>query len=227
MALLALIAFLGGVVPACVWLVFWLLEDRCEPEPKRYLFLCFVLGMCATLAVYYPERFVMQFFSGGLLLFFWAILEELFKFAAAYWSALRTRVYDEPIDAVVYMVTAALGFSALENTLFLWQSLQGGDIIHTIAVGDLRFMGAMLLHTLASATIGVALGLSFYKPAATKKFYLYVGVVLAICLHALFNFLILQGGSGTLFGVFLCIWVGITILLLYTEKLKIPGRDYC
>ena len=160
-------------------------------------------------------------------MFFWAILEELFKFAAAYWSALRTRVYDEPIDAVVYMVTAALGFSALENTLFLWQSLQGGDIIHTIAVGDLRFMGAMLLHTLASATIGVALGLSFYKPAATKKFYLYVGVVLAICLHALFNFLILQGGSGTLFGVFLCIWVGITILLLYTEKLKIPGRDYC
>ena len=38
------IAILGGVLPALVWLAFWLLEDRCEPEPKRYLLGTFIVG---------------------------------------------------------------------------------------------------------------------------------------------------------------------------------------
>ncbi len=226
MVLLALIAFLGGFVPAFIWLYFWLLEDRCQPEPKRYIALCFVLGMLAVVGVYFPERYAMQFLSGGALLFVWAILEETFKFAAAYAGALGRRVCDEPIDTIVYTVTAALGFSALENALFLWQPLQQGDAVHIIAVGDLRFMGAMLLHTLASATIGVAMALSFYAPAAIRKMYTLAGVILAIGLHTLFNFLILNEGNAV-FGIFLCIWVGIVILLLFTEKVKLPDRDYC
>ena len=94
-------------------------------------------------------------------------LEEVFKFAAAYFVALRARVYDEPLDAIIYLVTVALGFSALENALFLWGPLKEGDILRTIVTGDLRFIGATLLHTLSSATIGIALALSFYKSAGT------------------------------------------------------------
>ena len=43
-----LIAIVGGILPALIWLFFWLMEDRCEPEPKRYIFLCFLGGMLAV-----------------------------------------------------------------------------------------------------------------------------------------------------------------------------------
>lgn len=225
--IIALIAFLGGVVPALIWVFFWLLEDRCQPEPKRYVIGTFVAGMLAVILVLPIERAATGIASNTALLFVWAALEEIFKFGAAYVAALRWRVYDEPIDAIVYMVTAALGFSALENMLFLWTPLQNGEVFRTIVTGDLRFIGATLLHVLTSATVGIALALSFYKDASARRLYALVGVILAITLHTLFNFLILEQQGSATFWIFLCIWLGIIASLLFTEKIKQPQQDYC
>lgn len=221
------IAFLGGVIPALLWLTFWLLEDRCEPEPKKYIFFAFVAGMLVVWPVLQLERAVAPFASGITLLFCWALIEEILKFGAAYLVALRFSVFDEPLDALVYMVTAALGFSAFENMLFLLNPLEQGDILKTLITGNLRFIGATLLHTLASATIGIALALSFYKTASTRRTYALVGVILATLLHTLFNFFILQEGGGATFWIFLTIWFGVIAVLLFAERIKQPARDYC
>src|SRR5579859_3852127 len=100
-----LIAFLGGILPALLWLAFWLFEDRCEPEPKRYIFYTFVLGMVAVwfalqfedVAVSYLDpAFLASHTPSTSLLVVWAAIEELLKFAAAY-VALRSWVFDEPL----------------------------------------------------------------------------------------------------------------------------------
>ena len=222
-----LIAMLGGVLPALLWLTFWLLEDRCEPEPKRYLLLTFAAGALVVFVALWMEQRAMLYFTGTTLLFVWAAMEELLKFGAAYVVALRLRIFDEPIDAVVYMVTVALGFSAFENMLFLMTPLQNGDVLQTIIRGDLRFIGATLLHTLSSATIGMALALAFYKSAAIKRTVALAGVILAIVLHTLFNFFILGSGGDATFWIFLFIWFGIVVMLFMTEQIKQPARDYC
>lgn len=221
------IAFLGGVLPACLWLLFWLLEDRCQPEPKRYILLCFVLGGAAVLPTLGLEQAAISYVSGTVLLFYWAVTEEVLKFAAAYVAALRWRVFDEPLDAIIYLVTAALGFSAVENMLFLFGPLGQHDALRSVVVGDLRFMGATLLHTLASATIGVSLALSYYKSAWVRRMAAVCGVILAISLHTLFNFFILGTGGSATFWIFLCIWCGIIAVLLLTERVKRPAKNYC
>lgn len=224
-----LIAVLGGVLPALLWLAFWLLEDRCQPEPKRYLFMTFVLGMVAVPLVLPLERQALSYFAEGsmLLLFAWALVEESFKFVAAYLGGLRSAAFDEPVDAVVYLVTAALGFAAMENALFLFTPLSQGEVLRTVVTGDLRFIGATLLHTLSSSTIGIAIALSYSKPAYMRRVAAIAGVVLAVVLHTLFNFFILDGGSGATFWVFLVIWIGIVAALALVERVKQPAKDYC
>jgi RsiW-degrading membrane proteinase PrsW (M82 family) len=222
-----LVAVLGGILPALLWLVVWLMEDRCDPEPKRYIFFCFIAGMIAVPLVLPLEQRVAHYLTGPYLLAMWATLEELFKFGAAYVAALRFRVFDEPLDGVIYLITAALGFSALENVFFLLTPAADGDLLRTIVTGDLRFIGATLLHTLASATVGVALALSFYKSARVRRLAALGGVILASALHTLFNFFILSSGSGSTFMVFLVIWLGIVALLFTIEQVKQPARDYC
>ena len=162
-----------------------------------------------------------------MILFAWAAIEEVVKFAAAYLTALRLRIFDEPLDAVVYLVTAALGFSAFENVLFLLAPLQNGDVFVSIITGDLRFIGASLLHTLSSATVGIALALAFYKGAWARRGAAVVGLILATTLHTLFNFFILGTSSGVTFWIFLLIWCGIVAALLLVERVKLPVRDYC
>jgi RsiW-degrading membrane proteinase PrsW (M82 family) len=223
-----LIAFLSGVLPALLWLFFWLLEDRCEPEPKRYIFFCFLLGGVAVLPVYYIEVFAANTgLTGALLLLAWAATEEVVKFGVAYAVALRSYVFDEPIDAVIYMVTAALGFSAIENALFVMGPLGQGEILKTIVTGDMRFIGAMLLHTLSSATIGLSLAITFRQKVWVRRLAALLGVILAISLHTLFNFFILGSGGGVTFWIFLIIWFGIIAALLFVERIKEPARDYC
>lgn len=222
-----LIAMLGGILPALLWLAFWLMEDRCDPEPKRYIFFCFIAGMVAVPLVLPLEKGVAPYLHGSQLLLAWAAIEELFKFGAAYAAALRFRVFDEPLDGVIYLVTAALGFSALENVLFLINPAGTGDALRLIVTGDLRFMGASLLHTLASATIGISLALSFYLSANKRRLAAIIGVILAVALHTLFNFFILISGSGKMFLVLLAIWLGIVALLFAIEQVKQPAHDYC
>ena len=221
------IALLGGLLPALLWLAFWLMEDRCEPEPKRYIFFCFVAGMATIPLVLWGERLATGYVTGPLLLLSWAAVEELGKFGAAYFAALRWSVFDEPLDAVIYMVTAALGFAALENTLFILNPLENGNILQTIMTGNLRFIGATLLHTLSSATVGIMIALAFYHRASIRRFAALGGVILATLLHALFNLSILGKGGNSIFWIFLLIWLGIIGALLLVERVKQPTRDYC
>src|SRR3989344_4397541 len=139
---LLLVALLGGLLPALLWLAFWLLEDRCEPEPKRYIFYCFVLGMAIIPLVLWGEKLVAHYLTGPLLLVAWAAIEEVCKFGAAYFAALRRSVFDEPLDAVIYMVTAALAaflfFTKRKSAFFLFalekQKNPRSNLIPTSAV---------------------------------------------------------------------------------------------
>src|SRR3954469_15999840 len=85
-------ALLGGILPALVWLFFWLREDRINPEPKLRILETFLAGMLAVLLVLPVQEWVNGILpgSGPIAFLLWAVLEETFKFAAAYFAALRT-----------------------------------------------------------------------------------------------------------------------------------------
>lgn len=214
-------ALAGGVFPALAWLWFWLREDRAHPEPRKLIALAFFAGM-VTVAVVIPiQKYVASFLVGQTLIFtVWSAIEEILKYAAARLTVLWRRDDDEPIDPVIYMVTVALGFAALENALFLLSPLAGDTAVQTLLTGNLRFVGATLLHVLSSAVIGVALALSFYKSAAAKRAYALGGVILAIALHGSFNFLILNTAEEHLLRTFGLVWVGLVALLAVLEYVK-------
>ncbi|MEK7558273.1 MAG: PrsW family glutamic-type intramembrane protease, partial [Patescibacteria group bacterium] len=113
------IALTGGILPALLWLWFWLKEDM-NPEPRGLLLLSFLGGMAVVIVVLPIEKFAYSELKDGILLITaWSAIEEVAKYGAAYFIALKTRFLDEPMDYVIYMITVALGFAALENTLFL------------------------------------------------------------------------------------------------------------
>ena len=159
-----------------------------------------------------------SFAVGGLLIFLWAAIEELLKYFAASLIILKKKAVDEPLDPIIYMITIALGFAAVENTLFLMNP--DLDLYNGIITGNLRFLGATLLHILASATIGVAMALSFYKSESIKKLYVRIGVLLSIVLHTLFNFFIIESNGEKILTVFAAVWIGVIVLLLFFEKVK-------
>lgn len=219
---LLLLAIFAGFFPALAWLWFWLREDSEHPEPRRLIALAFAGGMVMVAVVIPIEEYAQTIITSQvLLLLAWAFIEEICKYASARTLVLWRREDDEPIDPVMYMVTTALGFSAVENALFLFSPLGGDTFLATIQTGDLRFVGATLVHVLSSAIIGVMLGITFYdRRPWMRPFAVTVGVILASLLHGTFNFFILNAGSQQTILVLTCVWAGVIILLATLEWIK-------
>ncbi len=220
------IAFLAGLVPALFWLWFWLREDKAHPEPKALLATSFIAGMLIVALVLPLQEFAMKRFTGDNLIFVWVIIEEILKYSAALIVVLWNRAVDEPIDAIIYMITIALGFSALENALFIFNPLEDGDIINSFQTGNFRFLGASLLHVLASGTVGISMALSYYARSWIKILSATFGLFVAIILHALFNFFIMDANPNTILTVFMFVWMGIVVLFILFEKVKLLEKNH-
>lgn len=213
-------SLLGGILPALFWLWFWIREDRLNPEPRGMLLSAFLAGMIVVPIAGWLESQVSNFgLSLIITIILWAIIEELLKLAAAAFT-LESKHCDEPLDPMIYLITAALGFAALENTLFILAPLLKGDIIGSLISGNLRFVGASLLHVFASGIIGASMALVFYKNRKIKNWFLAAGVILAITLHTLFNSFIMRVNNEKIIIVFSVVWMAIIVLILIFEKVK-------
>ena len=214
-------ALLAGVLPSLVWLWFWLREDS-HPEPRWLIVITFLGGFLAVIASIFAEKFVSDLnLSESLRYTLWAGVEELTKFIAVAVIALNTDYNDEPIDAMVYCITVALGFAALENAFFLFQPLVGGDYIQSIVTGNMRFIGAKLVHVVSSASIGFALGYVYYRGIISKFFALLIGIAVAITLHSAFNLSIINGTMSDTLKAFAWIWGAVVILIVLFEEVKV------
>ncbi len=219
-------AFLGGILPAILWLLFWLREDSKRPEPRGRLIETFFAGMAVVVLVIPIQEFIISVYPVDVevkpISFFLplAFIEEVFKFLAAYFIAIRSIDDDEPIDSVIYMITAALGFVALENTLFIWNPLLKEEIALALMTGGSRFLGASILHTIASGILGVAIALSFYKAKKIKIRFALFGLLIAVVVHTAFNVFLYKNLGGSANFIFIAVWIGAVTLLLFFEKVK-------
>lgn len=215
------LAFFGGVIPSLLWLWFWLKEDNKNPEPKGLLAFVFIVGMLGVLIVLPVQKFIQAHVgdnNGQIIL--WAATEEIVKYLGVLIILYKTNQADEPIDWPIYLITAALGFAALENALFLIKPLSLGETTVGILTGQLRFLGSTLLHTVSSGILGIAMGLSLHLDLKIKKWYALFGLLLAITLHSAFNFFIIRNGGNDFLKVFAFLWVATIIVLLIFEKLR-------
>lgn len=215
------ISLIGGILPALIWLWFWLKEDRLHPEPRKRIMWAFIAGAIGIPIAIFLEKLATAFSSNTtIVIILWATIEELVKYWSARISSFGKSDCDEPIDPVIYLITAALGFAAIENALFIVNPLVSGNLFEGIVTGNLRFVGASLLHVLTSGVIGVFLAFAFYKRARVKRLALFMGLFSAIGLHTLFNLFIMDATDSEIIKVFSIVWIAIVILMLIFEKIK-------
>lgn len=242
--LFVFLAFVGGFLPTIFWLWFWLQEDKRKPEPLRLIMKTFIIGGFFIVPAFLLEKLLApdtdnqvvstilstwQNFPGWVAILsvsvpiiIWAFVEEVIKYMAAHVAALKNKACDEPIDLMIYLITAALGFAAIENFLFLLNILiidgnfQGSFFI----TGNLRFLGATLLHVVSSAVLGASLAFAYSRSRRAKFAAWVIGLFLAGALHAVFNFFIIINDSGRIFGVLVLLWLMAVLVIFLFEAIK-------
>ena len=192
-----------GVLPSVIWLSIYLREDE-HPEPNRFILKTFFLGALLApvaagiefLLIDAVRNFSLPAVLVNFLIFFVfiGIVEEYCKFLAVRIGMLKNPVFDEPTDAMIYLIVAGLGFAALEYVLAIFHFIEGNANIfgEAFEITALRFLSSTLLHVLASAIVGYYLAQSYFF---SRKYSIIQGLIIAGFLHGAYNVLTISSNS--------------------------------
>lgn len=233
--MLVLITIILGVLPSLVWLTIFLREDVRPHHPKRLIvrvfiaggliaipvlaagiaMLCILSGCPETEQVFKPVIPIPAAFAAAIFsLIGVAFAEEIGKFIAATTAVKRDPTFNDPVDAMLFVIIASLGFAAVENVAFaLSASVQEkGLFAGVVAILFMRFLSANLLHVVTSGVVGFAFAHTLFDKNSSKKL-LWGGIAAATLIHWFYNGLLgkadaLAQGPEALF------WIGAALALL-------------
>lgn len=194
-----------ALLPPLLFAVYLRNRERNGREPLSAVFGMFLYGGTAGIVIAVLLHWLFDIgFAGpagnfGLEASFVAvviaapIVEELAKGLGLGYT--RNRI-SELEDGLVYGAAIGLGFAATENLFYGFAAFSENGFDFSILTIAVRIVSSMLLHAGASGLLGFGYGAAVLKGGVawqTIPFY-----VLAVALHALYNFLV--SGAGTLLG---------------------------
>lgn len=223
--------FLISVLPCISWLLFYLRQDV-HPESKKKIIEIFLWGVIIVTPALVIEQVFSTILPQELLNTspFWfafyyiigvGLVEESLKYLVVKLRVLDSSHFDEPIDTMLYLIVAGLGFATVENTIVIFdiKSLEEAAVVSMI-----RLLTAVFLHTLSAAITGYFLALSIYKKNRAISI---SGLSLAALSHGLYNISIVKLEMARTYFSFLLptiiiILMGIFVFVLFLKVKKLP-----
>lgn len=184
-------------VPAALWLGFFYLWDRHEPEPKHFVAGVFVLGILVAgpladflLAQAVPSIGLEQIGGPWALdqivysVFVVGIAQEICKYAAVRYTIYLSDEFDEPMDGVLYMMAVGTGFAVWVN----YHRLSGQGHKAFLATGAASVVITTLAHASFAGALGYVMGrIKFSRRSATfRGVMLFIGLLAAAGLNGQF-----------------------------------------
>jgi len=214
-----LLAILAAFIPALLWLWFFSKRDRYEREPKTLIGKLFLWGVLSgPWAAGFNDMFgqiwtplIKGAPSFGLFAVFLFIMvyalalnEETMKYMVTGNSVRGDPNFNEPVDGMIYMTSAALGFAAGENFIYIIGSFFG--VFQSAVKAGMPAQGALTQAFVAAfgvlapvRSLITAVGhvtwsgitgyfLAKHVVGGGSKRLVTVGVFLAALLHTAFNY---------------------------------------
>ena len=216
------------ILPSILIVLFFVKSDRFK-EPTKEIVKVFFLGIFITIPAYFLNTYLSEIWystnaSEGLISSFLtaAPVEEGLKLSVLYFFVYKMKDFNEPIDGIVYGVTASLGFATLENIYYVYIL---ADYFETtsMTLAILRSFSAIPAH----AIFGVFMGYFFMKYAFIKKGdNLIFAFVIPFVLHGCYN---LFASSNFIISLILILIAWIVALRMFSrlkKTQKTKRREY-
>jgi RsiW-degrading membrane proteinase PrsW (M82 family) len=199
--ILVLVGLLLALVPAAVWLIFFYIQDRLEPEPVGNVVRMFVIGLALAGAIGLPltnQLFAVQTWiyrdpttTWLASIFVQGAVEAFIIYATVRYFIFDSAEFDERTDGVVYATAAALGYATALNLQFILSN--GGTALGT---GEVFVTEVALAHAAFGGVLGYFLGRA--KLEQDPIWWLPAGLTLTAILGGLFVIVRGQLDPGTI-----------------------------
>ncbi|MCK8828375.1 PrsW family glutamic-type intramembrane protease [Natroniella acetigena] len=207
-----------SIIPGLLWVYFFYRKDKYEPEPVYLVLRSFLYGALLVIPVGLIEAPFADLIAQppnlpvllGVSIFVIGLVEEVGKFAVVWYTIYHSDEFNEVLDGIIYSISVALGFAAVENLLYA--------VVFGFRVGIVRAVVTSLVHASFSGIMGFYLG----KAKCEKRSSLIiVGLVQVVLLHGVYDFLILGGlvSNYVMFGIIILLYF--YLMSLITKALEV------
>ena len=194
-----LLAAVMAGIPAMLWLGFFYLMDRHEPEPKQLVVGVCVLGalVAAPLSDFVQYQAVppIALEAHGLSALsldrvLYAVLvvglaQEMCKYVVVRYTIYMSREFDEPMDGIVYMMACGTGFAVWVN----YHRLLGQNEQVHLSTGAAEAVVTTLAHASFAGALGYVMGRAKFSQhsAPIRGILLMLGLLGAAALNGQFQ----------------------------------------
>jgi len=194
-----MLAAVMAAIPAVLWLGFFYLMDRHEPEPKQLVAGVCVLGalIAGPLADFVQYQAVppVALTVPGLSAFsvdrvIHAVLvvglsQEMCKYAVVRYTIYMSREFDEPMDGIVYMMACGTGFAVWVN----YHRLSGQNHEVYLSIGAAQAVVTTLAHASFAGLLGYVMGRAKFsrRSAPIRGIFIMLGLLGAAAFNGQFT----------------------------------------
>lgn len=189
--------------------------DKYQREEVKHLILPFLGGMLIVPIAYFLENSITDFFPIDLnieyqtfLLSFFGIsfVEEALKTIVFFTLVYHRPFFDEAFDGFVYALFIGMGFALVENMIYVWE--------FGLSTALIRAFTAVPAHAVFGMVAGYYFAKAKFDKANSIKL-ISIGFGLAVLIHGLYDFLILQtmseplmaGSAVLIYGIAIGCWI--------------------
>jgi RsiW-degrading membrane proteinase PrsW (M82 family) len=217
------------ILPSILIILFFVNSDKFK-EPKSEIIKVFIFGILITIPAYILNTFLGDFWynntkvSQNLISSFLtaAPVEEGLKLSILYYFVYKMKDFNEPLDGIVYGVTASLGFATLENIYYVYL-LADHFQTTSMALAVVRSFSAVPAH----AVFGIFMGYFFMKYSFIKKGdNLFFAFIVPFVLHGCYNLFIASNFFVSLSLVIIAWIVALRLFSRLKNTQKRKRREY-
>ena len=194
-----MLAAVMAAIPAVLWLGFFYLMDRHEPEPKQLVAGVCVLGALiagpladfvqvqaappVALAVPGLSAFSLDRIVHAVLVV--GLSQEMCKYAVVRYTIYMSREFDEPMDGIVYMMACGTGFAVWVN----YHRLSGQNHEVYLSIGAAQAVVTTLAHASFAGLLGYVMGRAKFsrRSAPIRGLLILLGLVGAAAFNGQFT----------------------------------------
>lgn len=201
-----------AIFPVLILIIFLIILDSFKIINYRNVIIFFVLGILVSLAAYFSNNFLIDFFlvtNPNLVKFYAPIIEEILKFLVIFYVIRKS--YSAFLgDTAIYGFIIGGGFAFAEN-LFYFFNLESTNIMLSI----LRGLGTAIMHG-SMVALSAVIYLYFVEIKNRNKYiFILVAIIPSIIIHSAYNHFWLPPIIQT---VIILLVFGITFLILLNKN---------
>ena len=187
--------FLIAILPTLALLLFFVYSDKFK-EPKKTVLSTFILGIfiIAPLEVFhYGTQMILgepiEYNAFFRAFFAAAFLEELFKFCVLFFFCTKFTEFNEPMDGIVYGITASLGFAFWENLQYIY--MPDREITESLQVAWMRAFTAVPSHAFDGVIMGFFIGRHYFRDYKSN-INLVWALLIPVTLHGFYDWVLME-----------------------------------